>query len=40
MIFDLMTNSFRFIGIGFDTRFVQPFVEGGFFKGGELYLIF
>jgi hypothetical protein len=25
---------FRFIGIGFDTRFVQPFVEGGFFKGG------
>jgi len=27
----------RFIGIGFDTRFVQPFVEGGFFKG-ELFV--
>lgn len=30
-------NNVRFIGIGFDTRFVQPFVEGGFFKG-ELYV--
>jgi prostamide/prostaglandin F2alpha synthase len=27
----------RFIGIGFDTRFVKPFVEGGFFQG-ELYV--
>ena len=25
----------RFIGIGFDSRFVTPFVEGGFFKGGK-----
>jgi len=25
------------IGIGFDTKFVKPFVEGGFFKG-ELYV--
>ncbi len=24
-----------FIGVGFDSRFVQPFVEGGFFKGGK-----
>lgn len=27
----------RFIAIGFDTRFVQPFVEGQFWKG-ELYV--
>lgn len=30
-------NNVRFIGVGFDTRFVQPFVEGQFFKG-ELYV--
>lgn len=30
-------NNVRFIGIGFDSRFVQPFVEGGYFKG-ELYV--
>jgi len=33
----LDANNVRFIGIGFDNRFVKPFVEGGFFKG-ELYL--
>ena len=24
-----------FIGIGFESRFVKPFVDGGFFKGGR-----
>lgn len=32
----LDANNVRFIGVGFDSRFVQPFVEGGFFKGGKL----
>lgn len=30
-------NNVRFIGIGFDSRFVKPFVQEGFFSG-ELYL--
>lgn len=34
----LDANNVRFIGVGFDSRFVQPFVEGGFFKGGKLSL--
>jgi len=33
----LDANNVRFIGVGFDSRFVKPFVEGGFFKG-ELYV--
>jgi len=33
----LDANNIRLIGIGFDKRFVQPFVEGGFFTG-ELYV--
>lgn len=33
----LDANNVRLIGIGFDTRFVKPFVDGGFFKG-ELYV--
>ncbi|RNA41573.1 prostamide prostaglandin F synthase-like [Brachionus plicatilis] len=30
-------NNVRFIGIGFDSRFVQPFVQEGYFAG-ELYV--
>lgn len=33
----LDANNIRLIGIGFDKRFVQPFVEGGFFTG-ELFV--
>ena len=33
----LDANNVRFIGVGFDTKFVKPFVEGNFF-GGELYV--
>jgi hypothetical protein len=32
----LDANNVRFVGVGFDSRFVQPFVEGGFWKGGKL----
>ncbi len=27
-------SNLRFIGIGFDSRFVQSFVKDGYFKGG------
>ena len=33
----LDANNVRFIGVGFDTKFVKPFVEGNFFQG-ELYV--
>ena len=33
----LDANNVRLIGIGFDTRFVKPFVEGNFFAG-DLYV--
>ena len=33
----LDANNVRFIGVGFDTRFVKPFVEGGYFAG-DLYV--
>ena len=26
---------FSFIGVGFDTKFVKPFVQGSFFDGGK-----
>lgn len=28
-------NNVRFIGVGFDTRFVKPFVTEGYFAGGK-----
>jgi hypothetical protein len=29
------TSIFRFVGIGFDSNFVKPFVEDGYFQGGR-----
>ena len=31
----LDANNVRFIGIGFDYKFVKPFVEGKYFDGGK-----
>jgi len=33
----LDANNVRFIGVGFDTKFVKPFVEGNYFAG-ELFV--
>lgn len=33
----LDANNVRFIGIGFDYRFLKPFVEGKYFDGGKYY---
>lgn len=30
---------FRLIGIGFDDKFLKPFVEGKFFAGGRITII-
>jgi hypothetical protein len=30
----LDANNVKLIGVGFDTKFVKPFVEGNFFDGG------
>jgi hypothetical protein len=32
----LDANNVRFIGIGFDYKFVKPFVEGKYFDGVKL----
>jgi hypothetical protein len=34
MFLNVFGKNSRFIGIGFDSRFVQSFVKDGYFKGG------